>query len=125
VDESTDVKLRFHLQNLDPGASEKVVRQSFDDAMKAAIEAAGDKSNIEAKAEFEGGFLGVGETVVVLWILHALKGAGIAFGTGAVTAAGRSFYEDYLAPQLRKRNLLPSKLEEITPKLKSETPEKK
>jgi hypothetical protein len=88
--------------------------------MQAAIEEAGGKSAIEPKAEFEGGFLGAGETIVVLWILHALKVGGVAFGTGAMGAAGKSFYEDFLAPQLRKRNLLPSKLEKVTPPLAPE-----
>jgi hypothetical protein len=125
MSESADVKLRFHLQNLDPSADVDAVRRSFDDAMQAAIEEAGGESKIKPKAEFVGGFLGVGETVVVLWILHALKAGGVAFGTGAMTAAGKSFYEDFLAPQLRKRNLLPSKLEEVAPKPASETPEKK
>jgi hypothetical protein len=63
--------------------------------------------------------------VVVLWILHALKVGGVLFGTGAMTAAGKSFYDDFLAPQLRKRNLLPSKLEEVAPKPESEAPGKK
>jgi hypothetical protein len=125
MSESTDVKLRFHLQNVDPSRNEEAVRRSFDEALQAAIEEAGDQSEIKPKAEFEGGFFGAGETVVVLWILHALKVGGIAFGTGAMTAAGKSFYEKFLEPQLQKRNLLPSKLEEVAPKPESETPEKK
>jgi hypothetical protein len=125
MSESTDVKLRFHLQNVDSGASEETVRHSFDEAMEAAIEEAGGKAGIDAKAEFEGGFLGVGETVVVLWILHALKVGGVAFGTGAMTAAGKSFYEDFLAPQLRKRNLLPSKVEAVAIPPKPEPPASK
>jgi hypothetical protein len=122
MSETADVKFRFHLQNVDSGASEETVRHSFDEAMAAAIEKAGGKADIDAKADFEGGFFGVGETVVVLWILHALKVGGVAFGTGAMSAAGKSFYEDFLAPQLRKRNLLPSKIEAVAAQPKPEPP---
>ena len=113
MSEATEAKLKFHLQNVDPGASDETVQRLFDEALAAAIQDAGGKSDIDAKAEFEGGFFGAGETVVVLWILHALKVGGVAFGTGAATAAGKSFYDDFLAPQLRKRNLLPSKDEPV------------
>jgi hypothetical protein len=113
MSEPAEAKLKFHLQNVDPGASGETVQRLFDEALAAAIEEAGGKSDIDAKAEFEGGFFGAGETVVILWILHALKVGGVAFGTGAATAAGKSFYDDFLAPQLRKRNLLPSKDEPL------------
>jgi hypothetical protein len=46
MSESTDVKLRFHLQNVDPSADEEAVRRSFDEALQAAIEEAGDQSEI-------------------------------------------------------------------------------
>ncbi len=115
MSEAAEAMLKFHLQNVDPSASYETVQRLFDEALAAAIEEAGGKSDIDAKAEFEGGFFGVGETVVILWILHALKVGGVAFGTGAATAAGMSFYNDYLAPQLRKRNLLPSKDQPVAP----------
>lgn len=124
MSESADARLRFHLQNADHSRNEEAVRQSFDEALQAAIEEAGDPAEIRAKAEFEGGFFGAGETVVVLWILHALKVGGIAFGTGATTAAGKSFYEKFLEPQLQKRNLLPSRLEEVAPKPDAGTPKR-
>lgn len=122
MSESTDVKLRFHLKNLDPAADDEAVQRSFDEAMEAAIAEAGGESDVATRSEFEGGLFGVGETVVLLWILHALKVGGIAFGTGAATEAGKHFYNDFLAPQLRKRNLLPSKLEEVPSAPKPETP---
>lgn len=122
MSESTEVKLRFHLQNVDPGASEESVRELFDKALDAAIQDAGGRSDIDAKGEFEGGFLGAGEVVVVLWILHALKVGGLAFGTGTAGAAGKAFYEDYLAPQLRKRNLLPSNVEPVAPQAPPQPP---
>ena len=115
MSENTEEKFRFHLQNVDPSANEEAVQRSFDEAMQAAIKEAGVPTATSPKAEFEGGFLGAGETVVVLWILHALKVGTAAAATGAATAAGKSFYEDFLAPQLRKRNLLPSKLEQVAP----------
>ena len=124
MSESIDVKLRFHLQNVDPSRSEEAVRRSFDEALQAAIEEAGDQSQIKPKAEFEGGFFGAGETVVVLLDSPCPKGRGPAFGTGAMTAAGKSFYEKFLESQLQKRNLLPSKLEEVAPKPNPKRPKK-
>jgi len=112
---STDVKLRFHLQNVDPSADDETVRRLFDEAIEAATEKVGADSGITAKAEFEGKFLGVGETAVVLWIVHALKVGGIAFFTGTAGAAGKYFFDHYLAPELTKRNLLPSTVEEVIP----------
>lgn len=122
MSETTDGKLRFHLQNVDPDADEATVERLVDEAMDSAIAAAGGKADVEAKLQPEGRFLGVGETVIVLWILHALKVGGVAFGTGAATEAGKHFYNDFLAPELRKRNLLPTKLEEIAPGTKTGAP---
>ena len=122
MSETAEATLKFHLQNVDPGASDETVLRLFDEALAAAIEDAGGKSDIDAKAQFEGGFFGAGETVVVLWILHALKVGGVAFAKGAAGAAGKSFYDSYLAPQLRKRNLLPSKDEPVAPAPATEPP---
>ena len=49
MSESTEVKLRFHLQNIDPGASEESVRELFDEALNTAIQNAGGRSDIDAK----------------------------------------------------------------------------
>jgi len=122
MSESTDGKLRFHLQNVDPDADEATVERLVEEAMDSAIAAAGGKADVDAKLQPEGRFLGVGETVVVLWILHALKVGGVAFATGAATEAGKRFYDGFLAPELRKRNLLPTKLEEIAPGKKTGVP---
>jgi hypothetical protein len=119
MSETTDGKLRFHLQNVNPDADEATVERLVEEAMDSAIVAAGGKADVDAKLQPEGRFLGFGETVVVLWILHALKVGGVAFGTGAATEAGKHFYNDFLAPELRKRNLLPTKLEEIAPGTKT------
>jgi len=96
-------QLRFHLQNLDLDRDSATVQNLAHEALNAAIKAAGGKEDIDAKLEAQGNFLGVGETVVVLWILHALKVGGVAFGTGVAGAAGKDFYERFLAPELRKR----------------------
>jgi hypothetical protein len=122
MSETTDGKLRFHLQNVDPDADEATVERLVEEAMDSAIAAAGGKADVDAKLQPEGRFLGVGETVIVLWILHALKVGGVAFGTGAAAEAGKHFYNDFLAPELRKRNLLPTKLEEIAPGKKTGAP---
>jgi hypothetical protein len=113
MSESSEVKLRFQLQNVDPSADDETVRRLFDEAVEAATQAAGTDSEITAKAEFEGKFLGVGEIAVVLWIVHALKVGGVAFYGGAAGAAGKYFFDHYLAPELTKRNLLPAKVEEV------------
>ena len=122
MSKTTDGKLRFHLQNVDPDADEATVERLVEEAMDSAIAAAGGKAGVDAKLQPEGRFLGVGETVIVLWMLHALKVGGVAFATGAATEAGKHFYNDFLAPELRKRNLLPTKLEEIAPGTKTGAP---
>jgi hypothetical protein len=119
MSETTDGKLRFHLQNVDPDADEATVERLVEEAMDSAIAAAGGKADVDAKLQPEGRFLGVGETVIVLWMLHALKVGGVAFATGAATEAGKHFYNNFLAPELRKRNLLPTKLEGIAPGTKT------
>lgn len=123
MSESTELKLRFNIQNVDPSADEETVKRLFHEALEAAVNE--DAEAINVKPEFQGNFLGVGETIVVLWIVHALKVGAAAAGTGVATAAGKDFYENFLAPQLRKRNLLPSKPEILKPPPSPETPEKK
>jgi hypothetical protein len=119
MSETDEGKLRFHLQNLDLDRNDVTVEHLAAEALNAAITAAGGKEDIDAKLQPEGKFLGVGETIVVLWILHALKVGGVAFATGAATAAGKDFYERFLAPELRQRNLLPDKLQEVAPSEKT------
>jgi hypothetical protein len=54
MSESTDVKLRFHLQNVDPSRNEEAVRRSFDEALQATIEEAGDQSEINPRPNLKG-----------------------------------------------------------------------
>ena len=118
------VKFRFVIRNEDPGAKPADVRRRLDDALQDALRAAlEDGLALTAKAETEGGFFGVGETAVILAILHAAKAGAGAFALGAAGAAGKGFYEGYLAPKLRKLNLLPAKLEQLPDK--KSTPAKK
>jgi hypothetical protein len=112
MSESTDGKLEFHLRNTNGSAKPDETQRLFNEAFEAALKEAGGPDDFQAKAQAEGGLFGIGETAIFLLIVHALKVGGIAFGEGALTAAGKSFYERFLEPQLVKRNLLPSKLEE-------------
>jgi len=114
VRRNATVKFRFVLRNEDPKAKPTDVKRRLNEAVNDAVKAA--KQNnvaIKVKAETEGGFFGLGEMAVVLAIAHAAKAGAGLFAAGAVGAAGKSFFEDYLAPRLRKLNLLPAKLEEI------------
>jgi hypothetical protein len=122
MSETNEGQLRFHLQNLDLDRGEATVEHLVEEALNEAITTAGDKEDVDAKLQPEGKFLGVGETVVVLWMVHALKVGGVAFATGALTEAGKDFYARFLAPALLKRNLLPNKPQEIAPGEKTEKP---
>jgi hypothetical protein len=112
----SEVKFRFVISNQDPNATEADVRKLLQQATEEAVKAARAKLNTEATAELEGGFFGLGETAVILAILHVAKAGAGAIALGAAGEAGKEFYKKYLAPQLRKLNLLPSKFEEIPQK---------
>lgn len=122
MSDTNEGQLRFQVQNLDLDRDDATVEQLVKEALSEAITEAGGKQDVDAKLEPEGKFLGVGETIVVLWILHALKIGGVAFATGALTEAGKDFYTKFLSPALLKRNLLPSKPEDIAPSEKPERP---
>jgi hypothetical protein len=114
------------VRNEDPKAKPADVRRRLNQAVEEAVTAA--KKNdvrVNAKAETEGGFFGLGEMAVILVIAHAAKAGAGAFALGAAGAAGKSFFEDFLAPRLRKLNLLPAKLEEILAKTKPRPAKKK
>jgi hypothetical protein len=110
--ESACAKFRFVVSDQDPDATSA----SLLERLKKGLEEAIRRTQMPATAELEGGFLGLGETAVVLAVWHAAKAAGAAFALGAAGAAGKSFYTDYLAPELIKLNLLPSKFQEINQK---------
>jgi hypothetical protein len=112
MSESSEAKFTFRLRNVNKAAKPEETQRLFNEAFEAAMAEAGGPDDFQAKTEVIGGLFGLGETAILLWILHALKVGGVAFGTGAAGAAGKSFYERFLEPQLVKRNLLPSKLKD-------------
>jgi hypothetical protein len=105
---------RFVINNEDPNATKAEVLNRLQTATLQAVEAARAELNAEATAEAEGGTGGLGETAVILALWHAAKVGAGAFATGMASAAGKKFYEKYLAPRLRELNLLPSKLKELS-----------
>lgn len=108
-------KFRFVIRNLDPKATETDIRIRLRMATEKALQeaSAAKQSPAKASTELEGAFLGVGETAVILAIVHAVKaGAALAAG-GVATEAGKDFYDGFLKKQLRKLNLLPSKFKQI------------
>jgi len=109
------VLFRFAIRNEDPGATEADIRKRLKKATKEALEEA-DKRPSEATAELEGGFFGIGEAAVILFVVHAVEAGTAAAALGAATAAGKDFYQNFLKKQLLKVNLLPSKLKAIPPK---------
>jgi hypothetical protein len=125
MSESMDGRLEFRLRNVNTSAKPDETQRLFNEAFEAALKEAGAPEEFQAEVEVKGGLFGIGETAIFLLILHALKVGGVAFGTGAATAAGKSFYERFLEPQLLKRNLLPSKLEEQKAGSKPEGTEQK
>ena len=106
MSKTQEVRFRFAIRNEDPTATEADIRKRLKKATKKALEEA-DKRTVEASTELEGGFFGIGEAAVILFVVHAL---------GAATAAGKDFYENVLKKQLLKVNLLPSKFKTIPPK---------
>jgi hypothetical protein len=113
---TSKAKFRFVIANEDSKASESEVQQRLETATAEAVNAARTKLNMEATSELEGGFGGLGETVVILAIWRAAEAGAAAFAKAVASEAGKSFYGDYLAPRLRKLNLLPAKFEEMRKK---------
>lgn len=109
--------LQFDIKSQISNPSEAKIRAAVEQALSDAIVAAQTEGQYEVKAEaeVEGQFLGVGEAAVILTILHLAKVGGIAFGKGAIGAAGAAFFTAYVAPRLRALNILPSEPKEVTP----------
>jgi hypothetical protein len=89
------------------------VNATVEQALSEAIAAAQHEYEVGAEPEVRGAFGGVGETVIVLTILHLLKAGGIAVAKGALTAAGAAFVNTYLLPKLRALNLIPGEPKEV------------
>jgi hypothetical protein len=115
LSKTQEVRFRFAIRNEDPTATEADIRKRLKKATKKALEEA-DKRTVEASTELEGGFFGIGEAAVILFVVHAVEAGAAAAALGAATAAGKDFYENVLKKQLLKVNLLPSKFKTIPPK---------
>jgi hypothetical protein len=115
LSKTQEVRFRFAIRNEDPAATEADIRKRLKKATKKALEEA-DKRTVEASTELEGGFFGIGEAAVILFVVHAVKAGAAAAALGTATAAGKDFYESVLKKQLLKVNLLPSKFKTIPPK---------
>jgi hypothetical protein len=92
------------------------------EAVANAIKEAQAEYDVKADTEVEGSFGGVVEATVILTLIHLLKAGGIAFGKGAVGAAGAAFFTAYVAPKLRALNILPAEAKDITPKTPDSEP---
>jgi hypothetical protein len=125
------VLFRFNVSVQDSSLSVKDLRGRLASTTREALAEAQTKLGvIRAKTEKAGGFGGVGETAVILaFIVKALKVGAVAAGTGAAGAAGKMFFEKYLAPRLIKLDLLPSKFRRIptpqSPRASKKTSSKK
>jgi hypothetical protein len=106
---------RFVITVADPTLTEAQVQSFLEEAIREAAQAASHQlPDLNPLAEFEGGFAGLGEATVILSVLlHAAQAAAAAAGLGAASAFGKMFFENFLAPRLRKLNLLPSKFHKV------------
>jgi hypothetical protein len=111
--------LRFNIRRQDSKLDSTAIRRLVEEATKEA-EAAASADNAEsAKVQMPGAFGGVGELAFAVHLLLPylqpllpyLQEAGKELAGGVMTGAGEYFFQRYLAPRLRKRNLLPSKVE--------------
>ena len=101
---------RFVLSVEDRSLTGVQVKKLVQQATQEASDAAGERlMGLQPSTELEGGFAGLGEATVILALVHAVKAGAIAASVGASSAAGKMFFEEFLAPRLRKLNLLPSK----------------
>jgi len=100
----------FSLYATDSQLRADEVDRLLQEAARSAAEAMEREEGveIEAKAEIPGAFGGLGETLVVLVLSAAAKKLG--------EELGKQFFDRYLGPALRKRNLVPSRFRRGHPK---------
>jgi hypothetical protein len=102
----------FSLEVIEPYLSEQRLRELIQEAVEEGLKEIKVDPDL-AEADLEGGFAGVGEVAVIL----LLKKIGIMIGTGFIAGAsekaGEHFFEQFVAPKLRARNLLPKGLRKI------------
>jgi hypothetical protein len=109
--------LRFNIQPQDSRLDEAQIRRLLEEATNDAETAARQEHAVSAKLQVPGAFGGLGEITIAVHLLLPyldpllpyLKDAGKEVVSGVFTAAGEYFFHQYLAPRLRKRNLLPSR----------------
>jgi hypothetical protein len=116
----------FTLTPQDSTLDERRIRELLESITAEAVEQAmKDGDEVEAKADLQGGFGGLGEIAAVLIFLAksgavakvvatAEAGATLAakgLVAGASGAAGKAFFDKYLKPRLIKKNILPSDLQ--------------
>jgi hypothetical protein len=106
---------------------------------EATTRAKKDGYEVETRSGLDGGFFGVGETAAVLVLMAksatvtkmlaaaAAAGKVVAAKTaeGGAIAAGGFFFNEYVAPRLRKLNLLPANFHAAQKKALEPKPEKK
>jgi hypothetical protein len=111
--------LRFNIQPQDPKLDEDQIRLLLEEATKDAETAAKAEHAVSATLQVPGAFAGLGEISIAVNLLLPyldpllpyLEEAGKGIVGGVFTAAGEYFFHEYLAPRLRRRNLLPSDLQ--------------
>jgi hypothetical protein len=102
----------FTLDVLDTRMPESDLRRAISESTQGALEDLKlDSSLIDA--DLEGGFAGLGEVAVLL----VMKKVGTIVATGVLAGAGQRvgefFFDQYIAPRLRARNLLPKGFRKI------------
>lgn len=88
MSKTQEVLFRFAIRNEDPGATEAGIRKRLQKATRKALQEA-NKRPAEASTELEGGFFGVGEAAVILFVVHAVEAGAAAAALGAVSQAGQ------------------------------------
>jgi hypothetical protein len=122
----TAIAYTFGVKPLDSSMNRAAVSRAVTKATRDALaEARGDDGRLRATPQLTGGLGGVGEAAVLLFVWKAAKVAGGAALAGAGSAAGKAFFENYLAPRLRKLNLLPHGFRAVAPKPSGKKPQKK
>ena len=94
------------VQVLEPGATPGSLQETIEEAAREAAAAIEETEGlpVSVSAEVRGGFAGAGEAVVVvMFLLKAAAGGAAGF---AGKKAAEALYEKYVAPRLRKRNVV-------------------
>lgn len=99
--------LRFELTALDRGRSEESLRGALSEAI-SEVQHELELPEKSLESELEGGFLGIGTITVVLVIKKVALAAVLGAASGLGKKASEFLFDEYLAPKLRRRNLIPN-----------------